>query len=118
MLGEGKIFTVENPGNLTGIDFEYFFGEKFYEQKNFWTPYNDVKEEGVFRNEYNGEVVELDWYEKQPNGGREENFVSLIVRKKGYMDTSGDWEDTSLACSVPKEIITLRGGCKNSLLGI
>ena len=118
VLGRGQIYTMENPGNLTDFDFEYVFGETFHQFIYFWTPFNDVKEEGVYRNEYNGQVIEvLHWYENQPNGGTEENFVTLGVKEKSFIDSNGNREQTGLACSVTKEIITLRGGCKGSFLG-
>lgn len=122
VLGNGTIFTFEHPYNLTNHDFMYAFGSRFMEKLHFWTPYTDRKEEGVFRNYYTGFQLEnIQWHGNQPNGGTEENYVLLDV-DGSFWDTdtlaSGfDSSMISLACSVPNKIVTLRGGCQNTLLG-
>ena len=60
-LGKGTIYTFVHPENLTNFDFEYTFGNNIHNKRFIWTPYHDDIEEGVFRNIYNGKVVEVHW---------------------------------------------------------
>ena len=60
-LGKGTIYTFVHPENITNFDFEYTFGNNIHNKRFIWTPYHDDIEEGVFRNIYNGKVVEVHW---------------------------------------------------------
>ena len=120
VLGNGTIFFFDKPENLTGVDFEYFYGKNFYNYQYYWTPINDVQEEGVYRNEYDGSIIkDLDWAFNQPNGGTEENNVVLATSELAFIDADGQGRvGTGLTCSVFKNsVITIRGGCMKSLIG-
>ena len=120
VLGNGTVFNFEHPFNLTNIEFEYAFGSRFKEKGYYWTPYTDKDEEGEFRNYYTGSQLEsIQWHVNQPNGGTDENYVLLDVYGK-FWDTDSlgtGLTDLAVACSVPNKIVTLRGGCQNTLLG-
>ena len=56
-LGDGKISEFSDPSNLSNLNMEEMYGNRFSECEHFWTPYSDENEEGVFINENSGEVV-------------------------------------------------------------
>ena len=81
-------------------------------------PVSDVIEEGVYRNiDHGGLVAFLPWAEAEPNGGLSMNAVVLRL-------VSGDYWDVFLhhqgcvSCSLKTTTtFTLRGLCKDSLMG-
>ena len=57
-LGHGKLTEFEDPSNISSLNFENIYGEKYQECKFFWTPYSDSKEENVFINENTNQIIE------------------------------------------------------------
>ena len=86
-MGNGTIYDFKHPENLAGFDLEHFVGRNFQNIKFLWTPYQDEQEENVFKNIYNGQNFEyLDWGESEPNGGRRENHVGLLLQNSKLYD--------------------------------
>ena len=46
---------------------------------DYWIPFNDIQDEGVWRNSYTNQVEENpDWGGKEPNGKRTENCALIV----------------------------------------
>ena len=56
-LGDGKVSEFNDPSNLSNLNMDEMYGNRYSECENFWTPYSDENEEGVFVNENSEEVV-------------------------------------------------------------
>ena len=100
-MGNGTIYSFEHPQNLTGFDIKYTFGRKNENIKFLWTPYQDVDEEGIFRNIHNGQVLEnLDWGNAEPNGKRGENHVGFLLDNSKFYDIENFRNfDTGQSCN-------------------
>ena len=100
-MGHGTIYTFEHPENLTGFDFEHKVGWNIQSIQFLWTPYQDELEESVFRNIHDGQVFKnLDWGGSEPNGGRSENHVGLLLHtsKLHDLEETRDY-DTGQRCN-------------------
>ena len=118
ILGDSRIFSFPNPGNLTGVNLSLIFGKGVSDLDFMWTPYTDIEEEGVFENVYTKEILDLDWGTNQPNGGLSQNFVNLRIEDRKFNDDTEHGDGTThLACSYPSRQLILRGGCTKTLLG-
>ena len=86
-------------------------------QNNFWVPYTDTREEGVWRNVYNNSNV-IDFTEHfvpgQPNGGKLENF--LVWDELGLWDVRARFDYSLCKITKSKSYLVLRGLCPESLV--
>ena len=84
--------------------------------ERFWTPYNDVENEGHYVDYYTKKEYTMDWEPAQPNGLHIENNIVLMTGIDKVRDV---WEEfyVCLSCMVPFKKMILRGICKNSFLG-
>ena len=85
-----------------------------------WTPLSDRETESKYLNvNDNTEAKHQPWDGVQPNGGKDENFVVINVRRKALRDVSDS--RTSLycsACSLSNSLmLRLDGVCEDSLIG-
>ena len=83
-----------------------------------WAPFSDADSEGLFRNVNNNNTAPHNfWDEDEPNGGKEENFVKILVPKAVLYDAPGN----SLGCGSyhisSSLLLQLDGRCKESLIG-
>ena len=115
-IGDGNITDFKNPEDISHIDIRSTYGEKLAKCQYIWTPYNDVRNEGEYINENNGEVVNLDWEPAQPNGLHLENHVALLPSIAKLRDIAGTTYACT-SCTIPYKTVTLRGYCENSYLG-
>ena len=87
---------------------------------HYWVPYTDIQEEGVWRNSYTNQPMNItDWGGKEPNGKRTENCARLQMS----WDPPHQWRDTPcyrhlcFMCERQSQpILRLRGLCKDSFL--
>ena len=81
-------------------------------------PVSDVTEDGVFKNtDHGGLVTFLPWAESEPNGGKSMNAVVLRLGSQNYWDVFLHHQGC-VSCSLKSTtIFTLRGLCKDSLMG-
>ena len=57
-LGNGKIYMPSHIQNLSGLNAKAVYGQYHSTCKEwFWTPFSDERIEGVFLNEYTGELL-------------------------------------------------------------
>ena len=55
--------------------------------QNIWTPLTDEEVEGHFKNAITGDLVAfLPWWDNNPNGLHDENYVLLSMTEKAYFD--------------------------------
>ena len=83
-----------------------------------WTPLSDQNSEGVFLNMNNNSTVQYEfWDKKQPNGGKDQNYVGIIVRNAALNDIDKS-ELACSTCSLPSSLfLQLDGVCKDSFIG-
>ena len=83
-----------------------------------WLPLSDEKEEGVYRNTYTGMIeTYLPWAPNQPNGGKSENYVLLLLDVAGY-DDNDKTDEFCVSCTLDRNITFRRQGLsKQSYLG-
>ena len=87
---------------------------------DIWTPFSDKQSEGVFvNNNNNNNVTDIDfWSENEPNGGRDENFVTISVARKALVDVPEKTRGCS-SCSISSSLVLkLDGLCTTSMIGI
>ena len=47
---------------------------------SYWIPFNDIEDEGVWRNSYTSQIQEKnDWGGKEPNGMKTENCAIIVT---------------------------------------
>ena len=84
-----------------------------------WTPFSDEHTEDVFLNMNTNTEAQLAsfWEKDEPNGGRDENFVQIVVQKNALNDANVN----SLSCSSclisSSLLLQLDGRCEESLIG-
>ena len=84
---------------------------------SIWTPLSDEAQEGLFINMNNNDTVDSQaWYEDEPNGGKDENFVIVDLGAALY-DVAWDIQTCS-ACNLPSDLLLhLDGLCEDSIIG-
>ena len=89
---------------------------------NIWTPYSDETKEGEFVEMDTGiEAPFLPWEKSQPNGGRGENFVQMVLKSASdfnYFDVDATVRHTCASCLLNKSLLLqLDGLCPETLIG-
>ena len=93
-------------------------GKRNKKSNNFWIPYTDKKEEGIFISIYtNSTFKNLTKYmsPNQPNGGSEENCLKWDLVTKGICDSTCSYSNVGL-CKISNSApyLVLRGLCLDS----
>ena len=83
-----------------------------------WTPLKKLDFEGLFLNmNDNTETKIQNWARGQPNGGRNENFVQIVVPQMALADDEPE-EKTCSSCRISVMLLLqLDGRCEHSLIG-
>ena len=86
---------------------------------NIWAPFADDKSEGQFLNmNDDSEAKILFWAYYQPNGGTQQNFVSLSTLTYLYNDVSNQAKDVCTSCLLHRSLLLrLDGLCEDSYIG-
>ena len=117
-IGNGNVTDFSDPGDVSKIDITSVYGDKLEKCQYIWSPYNDVENEGVYVNANTGGVIEkIDWEPAQPNGLYLENHVAILPSIVKFRDIAGSTYACT-SCTIPHKVLTLRGSCENSYLGI
>ena len=84
-----------------------------------WTPFSDVKTEGLFLNINDGsEARYLPWEAAQPNGGSDENYVRIMLRMSLYRAVPLDSPQICTSCLLDRSLLLrLDGLCEDSYIG-
>ena len=84
---------------------------------SIWTPLSDEAQEGLFINMNNNDTVDSQaWYEDEPNGGKDENFV-IVDPDAALYDVAWDIQTCS-ACNLQSDLLLhLDGLCEDSIIG-
>ena len=115
-LGNGNMTEISDKEELTKVT------EKVMGAVDSCTdlilPVSDATEEGVYRNiDHGGLVAFLPWAEAEPNGGESMNAVVLRMVSGDYWDVFL-YHQGCVSCSLKTTTtFTLRGLCKDSLMG-
>lgn len=84
-----------------------------------WLPLSDERKEGVWENtNTNLEPTFLKWESGQPNGLELQNYAVLLWEILSFHDDSVEKERCTICTSKTQALLTLRGTCKTSFLGI
>ena len=85
---------------------------------NVWTPLSDEKSEGTFLNmNCNSDAKYQIWDKAEPNGGKEENYVTIKVQSASLQDVAEN-EFYCSTCSLPSSLLLrLDGVCEDSFIG-
>ena len=83
-----------------------------------WTPLSDEKSEGMFLNmNSNSDAKYQIWDKAEPNGDKEENYVTIKVQSAALHDVAEDKFYCS-TCSLPSSLLLqLDGVCEDSFIG-
>ena len=83
-----------------------------------WTPLKKLDSEGLFLNmNDNTETKIQNWARGQPNGGRNENFVEIVVPQMALADGEAE-EKICSSCRISNMLLLqLDGRCEHSLIG-
>ena len=83
-----------------------------------WTPLKKLKSEGLLLDINNNiEITNQNWAKGQPNGGKYEKFVAIMVAQRALADASPNWLSCS-SCRISNMLLLeLAGLCKDSLIG-
>ena len=83
-----------------------------------WTPLKKLDSEGLFLNmNDNTETKIQNWARGQPNGGRNEKFVNIVVSQMAFADGEAE-EKTCSSCRISVMLLLqLDGRCEHSLIG-
>ena len=86
--------------------------------RSLWLPISDEREEGVWENTHtNSPAKYLPWTVGQPDGLEGENYVALERETSAIRDVNIEELHCSSCTLKTNAVLTLRGGCKDSLLG-
>ena len=86
--------------------------------QSLWLPISDGRAEGVWENTHtNSPAKYLPWNVGQPNGLEGENYVALERETSAIRDVNIEELHCSSCSLKTNAVLTLRGGCKDSLLG-
>ena len=83
-----------------------------------WTPFTDEEHEGEFRSDVTGELATfLPWHEESPNGGNDENHVTIHIPSGAYYDYYKGLDGCPV-CDLPKgTVFSFLGVCKKTYFG-
>ena len=85
---------------------------------SLWTPFSDTATEGHFLNMYDGsEAKYLPWDRNQPNGGSDENHVSISLQSSLHWDRAMDNHFCSSCLLDRSLLLRMDGLCEDSYIG-
>ena len=84
-----------------------------------WTPLSDKNHEGLFLNMNDNSSVQYQiWDKGQPNGGKNENHVAIVIRTAALRDYDENEIKGCSTCSLSSSLILqLDGVCESSFIG-
>ena len=87
--------------------------------RSLWLPISDERAEGIWETTHtNSPAKYLPWNVGQPNGLEGENYVALERETSAIRDVNIEELHCSSCSLKTNTVLTLPGGCKDSLLGI
>ena len=86
--------------------------------RSLWLPISDERAEGNWENTHtNSPAKYLPWNVRQPDGLESENYVVMERETSAIRDGNIEELHCSSCTLKTNAVLTLRGGCKDSLLG-
>ena len=83
-----------------------------------WTPLSDKNHEGFFFNMNNNSSVQYPFWDKsRPNGGKNENYVVIVIRTAALNDVDQNRLSCSTCSLCSSLILQLDGVCESSFIG-
>ena len=83
-----------------------------------WTPLSDKNHEGFFFNMNNNSSVQYPFWDKsRPNGGKNENYVVIVIRTAALNDVDQNRLSCSTCSLSSSLILQLDGVCESSFIG-
>jgi hypothetical protein len=116
ILGKGNMSEIKDTKEM--LSKVLWVRERRNSCKELCSPVNDETTEGVFINSNDGtNETFLPWNGGQPNGGRSQNAVTLMLDNVGYNDRP-EREECCVSCDINvTTTFRLRGLCSRSYLG-